>query len=77
MNHEQLQADFYSNFEGTRNWHIHADYLADQCATFRTLAAVDNSNHAQNVRKSVRERQIIKENQATAKIKGVTKDDTN
>lgn len=74
MNHEQLQDDFYRNFEGS-NWHINSDHLADQCPIFRTIEELEASIHAENVREAVRANHIARQNRMIAIELGVTNDD--
>ena len=77
MNHEELQRDFYRDFDNSyvNNWHINSDHLADEAPVFRSLKDASESDHSESVRKPVRIAQIVKENQQTAKQLGVTNDD--
>ena len=74
MNHEQLQDDFYRNFEG-RNWHINSDYLADKVPVFRSLKIANESAHGEAVRPLVRANRYARQNRLTATLLGVTHDD--
>ena len=74
MNHEQLQDDFYRNFEGS-NWHINSDYLADQVPVFRSLKISNESAHGEAVRPLVKANRYARQNRLTATLIGVTHDD--
>ena len=74
MNHEQLQDDFYRNFEG-RNWYIESDHLADHVPVFRSLKIANESAHGEAIRHLVKAHKYARENRLTAALIGVTNDD--
>lgn len=74
MNHEQLQDDFYRNFEGS-NWHINSDHLADQVPVFRSLKTANETAHGEAVRPLVKANRYARQNRLTATLIGVTHDD--
>ena len=77
MNHEQLQRDFYRDFDNSyvNNWHINSDYLSDHVPVFRSLKIANESAHGEAARPLVKANRYARQNRLTATLIGVTHDD--
>ena len=77
MNHEQLQRDFYRDFDNSyvNNWHINSDYLSDEVPVFRSLKIANEAAHGESVRHLVKANRYARQNRLTAALLGVTHDD--
>jgi len=77
MNHEELQRDFYRDFDNSyvNNWHINSDYLADEVPVFRSLKSAKQAAHGEAVRPLVKATRYARQKRLTAALLGVNNDD--